>query len=316
MPKALSLGTPIRVYWDMRAGADDPNRKNDIGNILTAVAEKLTQGKIFYLSISGWEDIPYKIFYKTLLDLHKNGILVSLICSSNKIFPERELFLYSGCAREFIFEISSEKDLPKLSSFRETLKKTPAKISASIHLHKKNHGRIDSIIEYCVKNGVRDIIIPIPEIVDRPEVSALSHSFRKKIARIINGSLLRRNDDLNFIIHDPFLWRLLDTKYLEGKRVSFEGCQAADSIAYVDSKGNVYPCALLPIKLGNLLQLSLKEIWSSKEKKIIRKKIETIPQNCKNCSLSSECKGGCKGLSFLINNDINSEDPTCPVSHP
>lgn len=309
----MDLSTPIRVHWNARADINTAKPANGVKKTFIAVAEKLTREKIFYLSISGWEDVSHKVLRKMLLDLDKSGILVSLILSGGKIPPADELLLCASHVKEFIFEISSEKDLLRFSPLQKILKKTPAKTSVSIYLHQENYGRIPSIIGYCAKNGIQNIIIPAPGIADKPKIPARDHFLREKIARAINGSPFSRNGTLNFIVHDPFLWKLLDPRCFEGRKNNFKGCQAANSTAYVDFKGDAYPCALLPIKLGNLLQNSFGEIWSSKERKVIRKKIEDVPENCKKCSRLSECNGGCRGLSLLINGDIRSKDPTCPV---
>lgn len=309
----MNLSAPIRVYWDVRADINTEKPASGAEKTVIAILERLTREKIFYLSISGWENISYEALREMLPGLDKNGISVSLMLSGGKTLPENELLLHASYAKEFVFEIDSEKDLTKLSSLQKILKKTPARISVSIYPHEGNYGRIPSIIEYYAKNGVQNFIIPAPGIADKSKISARDHSLREKIARAINSSPSSRNGTLNFIVHDPFLWKLLDPRCFENKKMTFEGCQAADSIAYIDFKGDVFPCLLLPIRLGNLLQDSLKEIWSSKERKAVRKKIEDIPENCKKCSRLSECNGGCRGLSLLINNNICSKDPTCPV---
>jgi len=58
-------------------------------------------------------------------------------------------------------------------------------------------------------------------------------------------------------------------------------CVAGKYSAYVDPNGNVYPCTSWLVRLGNIKEMSFKEIWWSKKAEEVRKSI--ISGMCPNC---------------------------------
>lgn len=75
------------------------------------------------------------------------------------------------------------------------------------------------------------------------------------------------------------------------------------------SDGNVYPCVFFVnsnYSLGNIKNESLCNIWSS-EKNWNIYKFKPVNKDC----ACTQCKGGCRGLSYLLNKDPNSCDPRC-----
>lgn len=71
------------------------------------------------------------------------------------------------------------------------------------------------------------------------------------------------------------------------------GCGAGQSIAAIESNGDVKICASSNNVIGNLKKETFKKIWNSKT---IRKykKLDWLPYSCKECKNFLVCKGGCK----------------------
>lgn len=71
------------------------------------------------------------------------------------------------------------------------------------------------------------------------------------------------------------------------------GCGAGQSIAAIESNGDVKICASSNNVIGNLKKETFKRIWNSKT---IRKykKLEWLPYRCRECKKFLVCKGGCK----------------------
>jgi radical SAM protein with 4Fe4S-binding SPASM domain len=110
-------------------------------------------------------------------------------------------------------------------------------------------------------------------------------------------------------IHDRFLWEVLADQSVNLSE--YGGCQAANSLAHVDSRGNVYPCSSWPERLGNLKETSLDMIWASTQRFTILKKIAEVPAGCNDCSDYSECFAGCRGLSASYDFMNEGRDPMC-----
>lgn len=112
------------------------------------------------------------------------------------------------------------------------------------------------------------------------------------------------------LVHDLFLSRVLLGAWPTG----YGGCQAGATMAHVDAAGNVYPCSALPVALGNLSVNGLDEIWAAKERAALRSMIETPGPLCASCGDYPACRGGCRGLSYVINGSWEHPDPACPVT--
>ena len=80
-------------------------------------------------------------------------------------------------------------------------------------------------------------------------------------------------------------------------------CQWGITRAAVDYNGNVSRCGADPrYRLGNLLERSLLDIWNSSEVLDRFRKLEYLPESCKNCEMRERCGGGC-ALSCEIKED-------------
>ncbi|MCF6148017.1 MAG: radical SAM protein [Candidatus Kuenenia sp.] len=80
-------------------------------------------------------------------------------------------------------------------------------------------------------------------------------------------------------------------------------CNAGNTTCSITPDGSVKPCPVLPVKLGNLLEKSYKELWVDKPQKNL-KDLRVAGLNeyskCKTCSWSSSCSP-CPGANWLEN---------------
>lgn len=87
-------------------------------------------------------------------------------------------------------------------------------------------------------------------------------------------------------------------------------CTAGDSLLAVMPNGDVYPCRRLPIKVGNVQQSSLLEIYTASED--LRKIREvTGSPSCKQCWYERMCRGGLRCLSYALYGSLEKADPGC-----
>ena len=69
------------------------------------------------------------------------------------------------------------------------------------------------------------------------------------------------------------------------------GCDAMRGSFFLDPKGDIFPCNILSVKAGNILEKSFDEIWNSALSNIIRCKAK----NCKTpCWMVCTAKPGIK----------------------
>ena len=87
------------------------------------------------------------------------------------------------------------------------------------------------------------------------------------------------------------------------------GCQAGMSIGCITPDGDVTPCVMLPLSLGNINERPLAEIWSRSET-IAALKSRDVKGICGSCSHKEEC-GGCRAAAWAVTGDLMAEDPYC-----
>lgn len=88
-----------------------------------------------------------------------------------------------------------------------------------------------------------------------------------------------------------------------------KGCVAAQSIAYINAEGDVYPCSYFTESGGNLFKQSFIKIWNSELFRKFRD-YSAYTGRCGICEYRNIC-GGCRARAHIYNNDMASDDPYC-----
>jgi radical SAM protein with 4Fe4S-binding SPASM domain len=90
------------------------------------------------------------------------------------------------------------------------------------------------------------------------------------------------------------------------------GCLMGSEILYISSNGDVFPCAYVPLKIGNVRNDPLKNIVRFKLPKKLKNYRKYLSGKCRSCKYLYVC-GGCRAVALAINGDIFSDDPRCLV---
>ncbi len=91
----------------------------------------------------------------------------------------------------------------------------------------------------------------------------------------------------------------------------FGGCSAGLTYAGLTASGDLLPCVPAPIKLGNLLEHSLEEIWVNNELLNYIRNRNALKGSCKNCAYNALC-GGCRYTAYIAHGDWLGPDTSCP----
>jgi len=91
----------------------------------------------------------------------------------------------------------------------------------------------------------------------------------------------------------------------------FGGCSVGLTYAGLTASGDLTPCVPAPIKLGNLLEQSLEDIWVNSELLNYVRNRRAMKGVCKNCAYNGVC-GGCRYTAYAINGDWLGTDASCP----
>jgi radical SAM protein with 4Fe4S-binding SPASM domain len=88
------------------------------------------------------------------------------------------------------------------------------------------------------------------------------------------------------------------------------GCPAGITYLSLRPNGDVYPCPFLQIKVGNIREQSISDIWFGSDvlKKLRNRSL--LKGECGRCEYNQTC-GGCRGRAYAHSGDYLGEDPVC-----
>jgi len=90
------------------------------------------------------------------------------------------------------------------------------------------------------------------------------------------------------------------------------GCAAGMPMGYVmvQSNGEVNPCMLLQVNLGNVREQSIASIWENSPILAQLRQRESLKDECGECSYKITCSG-CRGRAYEETGDMMASDPGC-----
>jgi len=88
------------------------------------------------------------------------------------------------------------------------------------------------------------------------------------------------------------------------------GCHAGNMYFSLRPNGDIYPCTFLPIKVGNIREKSLAEIWRNSIVLQNLRNRQTLKGECGGCEYREGC-GGCRGRAYACTGDYLESDPVC-----
>jgi heme b synthase len=89
-----------------------------------------------------------------------------------------------------------------------------------------------------------------------------------------------------------------------------KGCIAAQSIAFIGSRGDVQPCSYFPMAAGNVREHSFREIWENSKIFQDIRSFKDYKGRCGSCEYLGVC-GGCRARAFAVSDDYMEEEPFC-----
>jgi len=101
------------------------------------------------------------------------------------------------------------------------------------------------------------------------------------------------------------------SKIVRRLATGFGGCSAGLTYAGLTASGDLLPCVPAPVKLGNLLEQSLEEIWIHNELLNHIRNRKALNGSCKTCAYGDLC-GGCRYTAYVIQGDWLGPDASCP----
>jgi GeoRSP system SPASM domain protein len=285
------LSTPIRVYWDLTPIPSDPPNHEKI-------AAEIIELKILNLDITATgSTIPTSCF-KVLEKCSAARLGITLTVSPGAYSAQAELLALTP-PTELLFEVTGIHSLRSLFPLPQPV------AGVSLPLCGHNWEQIPDVIHFCSKNRIKRLVFPMQRLY-RGEIPFYIPA---NGLEEISDNLLTFSPDpgLSVTVHDPFAWRAIfpHTPFPDGR------CQAANTMLSIDQGGIVYPCPVMPVPLGDLNKMTLKEIAKGELKKAVRARLLSLPGECKGCADAESCKGGCRGRGERVFGTWEAPDPGC-----
>jgi radical SAM protein with 4Fe4S-binding SPASM domain len=86
-------------------------------------------------------------------------------------------------------------------------------------------------------------------------------------------------------------------------------CHFGGSRFYIDIHGNVMMCGMSRITIGNILEMSFREIKERSDEYKAHIAGIDVPEVCGKCEHFEVCRGGCRAASYAYTNSISGRDP-------
>ena len=98
------------------------------------------------------------------------------------------------------------------------------------------------------------------------------------------------------------------------KRIPYydKGCAAGMPNGYITilPNGDIIPCMLLQIKLGNIRERNIVDVWEDSPILAELRDREQLKGECGKCRFRDVC-AGCRGRAYEVTGDMLSTDPGC-----
>jgi radical SAM protein with 4Fe4S-binding SPASM domain len=180
-------------------------------------------------------------------------------------------------------------------------------VGVSVTIHRENYRDFSNLLDFLKDLGVKSIgasrFVPIGigknlEILQPKEL-------KKFYSSVISKKKKLEKEGVYLSTHcSDSLW------FIEDQNYGTHGCSAGYDSFSILPNGDVVPCRRLPVKVGNVLEKSLIDIWYTSDFlwKLRNKGNISV---CKNCELFTKCFGGARCVAYGYFDDILAPDPQC-----
>jgi len=290
-----SFQSPIIVYWDISPSAGE--------ELLFRIADEIVSSKVLVLHLT---DLSPE------LGLGTRRALERLAGDS----PRVVLTARSSALRhaDILRSLGLRKLYVHLDALDEAVLERIGLLAAegfdagvSFDVSANSLESIPSLLALCIRDGISDVHFPIKRAEGEGGVFIPDPRGMGRLSSGLEGLEL---GGLNITLHEPFLHGV----FSNGGGPAWQGCQGANTMAYISEGLDVTPCPLLTLSMGNLNSLRLEEVFSSPRRMDIRESLSAAPSQCAECEDAPLCKGGCRGRTFTLFGTMDRRDPGCPAA--
>ena len=307
--------------------------KEDIDTVLKNIFAFPSEDK--YIALSGGEPLLYPYLKEIISEIISENIEVQLVTNATLFNEDFFSFVKDFPKDKLYFAISLDGDREthnKIRGFNKAFDKTvnaikrlksmDFEVAVNFTINSRNVNQLEFVYNLCIRLQVDILKVRMP--IECGNVSYEKEDFSKhkdylkvleKAVELSQASYSEHG--ITIESNDPLWWyfpskvRNNVLKQLETNENFLGGCTAGWLQLFIDSKGDVYPCAYLPVKLGNAVKKDLCEILYEKISFFYDIMKRDNFEKCGGCEIKAIC-GGCRARAYLTKGNLFGDDPFCP----
>jgi len=224
-------------------------------------------------------------------------------------FPQIEIKISTEGINEEIYEFYRGKgNFEKFINILEKMKENNFDKTLMWTITETNSYQIDEFFDFCKKYNFSKFIVE--RFIPWGNGSKIKNEVIKLNTWINVINELFEKCDIEFNIDLIHLYRGFMVERGEKGNFLYGACCVVgkDGLAIMPN-ADVFPCRRFPLKIGNLLQQKLSDIWENSYVLNLIRERENLKGICKKCKIK-ECSG-CRALAYSLKNDFLEEDPLC-----
>jgi len=274
---------------------------------------------IFDIAISGGEPLVRKDIFEIIDYMTSLGIKVGIGSNGSTINSEkaRELkrvkisrLQISIDGTEKVHDIARRWDglFDRAKHSIEVSRQAGLDVNVCMTVHRLNYPELEEVINICANWGVKRFNMSRFIPTGRGDKSLDLHKDTWK-ELIFEFEELRKHYEGMIELSTHLSQCILVNPLLENIP-GFIGCQAGIGQGCIGSTGDISPCVMLPLKIGNVRYNSFGEIWKSSDLINSLKKRSSIKGSCGLCRFKETC-GGCRAVAYSYTGDVFETDQRC-----
>lgn len=174
--------------------------------------------------------------------------------------------------------------------------------------HRRNLHQLEEAIDTAARMGVHlfnlSQFVPVGRGNQAMDLSAMEW---RTVARLWAAKRREYEGHMRFTSHLAQMALVDPTLTACG---GFRGCQAGVAQGCISPDGTVTPCVMLPVPVGNVREMPLRQIWDEAPELRQLRERQNLGGMCATCTVRDQC-GGCRGVAFSYTGDFLAEDPHC-----
>jgi len=271
-------------------------------------------------TIGGGEPLIRKDFFDLLEMVNENrsmfssvGIMSNGSTISKSIASKLKKYGVSGVQISLEGAEKVNDNIRGKGSFKKAVKgiknlmEAGVPVGISTTIHRENYEDFPNLLEFLENSGVKSVVVTRLVPIGRGgrlrmlEPLEMKEFYRKIMA------LKRQAERKGIRIHthcSDSLWFIEDNKH------ETHGCSAGYDSFSILPNGDVVPCRRLPVRIGNVLENSLIDMWYASDF-LWKLRDKGKISGCRGCRFFAGCFGGARCVANGYFNDAFAPDPQC-----